>query len=150
MISLSSSIQLVGVLVFFVCFINRQTHVKTKAVRALPLISIIAIFLSPSSKGKTPLAVSINQRECVVILLEAGANVHELPKSEAVPQWVIDYQRQLANCQCACVALSRILRRHGAKDLVQLIVPFVWETRRNSLWRIDEEEEESAPLCPIL
>lgn len=102
-------------------------------------------------RGYTPLAVALryNKRECVEVLMDAGAKLSSLPLQVRIPEWALDYYDEVNDrvnsCQQVVVIMLAFQRRARQKPFVatvrgiplkslKRIVDLVWETRRNRAW----------------
>lgn len=101
-------------------------------------------------RGYTPLAVALryNKRECVEVLMDAGAKLSSLPLHVRIPEWALDYYDEVNDrmnaCKTAVIVLLALQRRMRERCPIlgvvvpqknmQRIIEALWETRRNRAW----------------
>lgn len=89
------------------------------------------------------IAINMNMQDCAFVLMKNGGKWNQTNKELSRCQWIFDYQKKLANCRSAQLAVKRAMslkKKYHLKDLVNIISNMVWETNTSSAWIIDNRK----------
>lgn len=102
--------------------------------------------------GKTPLEICVVQVEkakgeravdCAQVLVDAGAKIRVKER----PLWLVALVERHRSCKIACLTLYGTLRKRRTgesripRDMLNLLLLFLWKTRANSKWRPQQEHD---------
>lgn len=106
------------------------------------LLSVRCLVDVANNDGVTPLAraIQMHARECVKLLLDAGARLHLVEPVVDIPPWVHRYVKERAACRRAIVCIYGVLRRRRIpyrfpRDVACKIASMIWNTRNALIWQ---------------